>query len=137
MDSLVRFDPFSLGRDFDRLFGEFSRTASAGPWVPRVDVFERDKSLVIRLEMAGIDGDSLDVTIENNTLVVKGTRSFQDEGAFHRKEIFEGEVQRTILLPEGLDTDGITADYQDGMLEVVIDKSPEVLPKKVQVQVNR
>ncbi len=138
--NLVRFDPFGVVRDLDRIFEDMGRPAPAGNWLPRVDVFERDANLVVRAEVAGIDTDTLDVTVEGGTLTLTGSRSFEDEkveGDFHRKEIYEGNFKRTVLLPEGVEPDAITASSKDGILEVVVPKRPEVLPRKVTVEVQR
>ncbi|MGH9052882.1 MAG: Hsp20/alpha crystallin family protein [Acidimicrobiia bacterium] len=97
-------------------------------------------ALVVRTDVPGVDPDSVDVSIENSTLVISGSRAFEketDEHGYHRKEIFEGEFPRTILLPEGVDTEQVTAQYREGLFEVVHPKRPEVLPKKVQVKVDR
>ena len=136
--NLVRFDPFELVRDFDRLFE--APTTRQGTWMPRVDVFERDATLVVRAELPGIDTESLDVTVEGGTLTISGSRSFSqesDEGGFHRKEIYEGQFKRTVLLPEGVDPEAISAASKDGILEVTVPKRPEVLPRKVTVEVQR
>ena len=136
--SLVRFDPFELVRDLDRLFD--SPTPRTGMWLPRVDVFERDANLVVRAEVPGVDTESLDVTVEGGTLTITGTRSFENEtdtGSFHRKEIFEGQFKRTVLLPEGIDPESITASSKDGILEVIVPKKPEVLPRRVAIEVQR
>ncbi len=136
--SLVRFDPFELVRDLDRLFD--SPTPRTGMWLPRVDVFERDANLVVRAEVPGIDADTLDVTVEGGTLTITGNRAFENEsesGNFHRKEIFEGQFKRTVLLPEGVDPESITASSKDGILEVTVPKKPEVLPRKVAIEVQR
>jgi HSP20 family protein len=138
--NLVRFDPFGVVRDIDRLFEDMGRPVATGNWLPRVDVFERDANLVVRAEVPGIDSETLDVTVEGGTLTLTGSRSFEDEkvqGEFHRKEIFDGAFKRTVLLPEGVDADAITAISKDGILEVVIPKRPEVLPRKVTVEVQR
>ena len=60
--NLVRFDPFSVMRDFDRLFEGASRPA--GRWMPRVDVLDQDNELLIRTEVPGVDPESIDVTVE-------------------------------------------------------------------------
>ena len=138
MTNLVRFDPWGMLRDLDQLFDEGSRRGGGQTWIPRVDVFERGDGLVVRAEVPGVDGDSLDVTIEGGTLTISGTRSFQrddDSAGFHRKELFEGSFKRTILLPEGTDPEAITATSADGILEVTVPKRPEVLPRKVTVDV--
>lgn len=136
MSNLVRFDPFDLVRDLDRLFDTPGNRS--GAWLPRVDVFERGSDLVVRSEVPGIDADSLDVTVEGGTLTISGNRSLDTEsesGGFHRKEIFEGQFKRTVLLPEGVDAEAITATTKDGILEVTVPKRPEVLPRKVAIEV--
>jgi HSP20 family protein len=141
MTSLVRFDPWGMMRDLDRLFEDTARHAGDAPWLPRVDVFERDASLVVRAEVPGVDPGHIDVTVENGTLVIEGSRTFEKdeeiEGGFHRKEIFEGRFKRTVLLPEGTDAEAVTASTRDGILEIKIPKRPEVLPRKVTVDVQR
>lgn len=136
--NLVRFDPFTVMRDFDRLFTEGDRPANR--WMPRVDVLDRDNDLVVRTEVPGVDPESIDVTVEGGTLTIKGGRSFETEESndnYHRKEIFQGSFERTILLPEGIDAEAVKATSKDGILEISIPKQPEVLPRKVTVEVQR
>ena len=136
--NLVRFDPFSVMRDFDRLFEESGRPANR--WMPRVDVLDRENDLVVRTEVPGIDPESIDVTVEGGALTIKGGRSFDSEentGNYHRKEKFEGSFERTVLLPEGADAEAVTATSKDGILEISIPKRPEVLPRKVTVEIQR
>jgi len=132
---LMPFDPFSMLRDLDRIM---DRPASAARWLPRIDVFDRDTSLVVRVELAGVNPDDVDVTVEDRTLTISGHRSFeqaeQTEG-FHRREIFSGEFARTLVLPDGLDAGEITAKAENGILEVMVPRRPEVLPRKVKVDV--
>ena len=135
---LVRFDPFSVVRDFDRLFETGDRPFNR--WMPRVDVLDKDDALLVRTEIPGVDPESLVVTVESGTLTIKGTRSFQNEETsenYHRKEIFEGSFERTILLPDGADAGAVTAASKDGILEISIPKRPEVLPRKITVEVQR
>ena len=134
--NLVRFDPFTAMRDFERLFEPGERRS----WMPRVDVLDRDSDLVVRTEVPGIDPESIDVTVEGGTLTIKGARSFMTEetaDSYHRKEIFEGSFERTILLPEGIDSGAVAASSKDGILEISIPKRPEVLPRKVSIEIQR
>jgi HSP20 family protein len=136
--NLVRFDPFGVMRDFDRLFEEGPR--ATGRWMPRVDVLDRDNDLVVRTEVPGIEPDDIDVTVEAGTLTIKGSRNFENEEKtenYHRKEIFEGSFERTILLPEGVDPESIVATTKDGILEISVPKRPEVLPRRVNVEIQR
>jgi len=133
---LVRFDPFSAMREFDRLFE--GRPASR--WMPRVDVYDRENDLMVRSEVAGISPDDIEITVEGNSLTIKGARNFESEenkDNYHRKEIFEGSFERTILLPEGTDPEAVSATSKDGILEISVPKKPEILPHKVSVEIQR
>ncbi len=137
--SLLRYDPFAATRDLDRLFDEITRQADR-PWIPRVDIFETEDQLSIRVEVPGMNPDDIDVTVEDSTLVISGRRAFESEDeskTFHRREIARGEFRRMIYLPDEYDTENISAEYHDGILEISLPKRPEVLPKKVKVQVNK
>lgn len=133
---LVRFDPFSAMREFDRLFEGRPETT----WTPRVDVYDRENDLVIRTEVPGVPPENIDITVEGNTLSVKGHRSFESEenkDNYQRKEIFEGSFERTVFLPEGTDPEAVSAVSKDGILEISVPKKPEILPRKVSVEVQR
>ncbi|MCP3998554.1 MAG: Hsp20/alpha crystallin family protein [bacterium] len=133
---LVRFDPFSTMREFDRLF----EGRPTNRWMPRVDVLDRDNDLAVRAEVPGVDPESIEITVEGRTLTIKGGRRFETEENkpnYQRKEIFEGSFERTILLPEGIDPAAVSATSKDGILEVSIPKRPEILPHKVEVEIQR
>jgi HSP20 family protein len=133
---LVPFEPFSLLRDIDRMLE--SGAGRQSTWAPRLDVFSREKELVIRMEIPGVSADDIDVTIEDRTLTISGTRKFDEtvpEGEFLRREIFTGSFKRTLVLPEELNRNEISARTENGILEVAIPRRPEVLPRKVKVDV--
>jgi HSP20 family protein len=133
---LVRFDPFSLLSEMDRLF---ERGVTATPtWAPRIDAFDRETELIIRVELPGIKPEDVDVSFEDRTLTISGKREFDEtveQGGYHRREIFTGEFKRTLVLPEGLNAEEISAKVDSGMLLVTIPRRAEVLPRKVKVGV--
>ena len=134
---LARLDPTSLFRDLDRVFETSFRPYRPEACRPSVDDFDREDHLVIRAELPGIAPDDIDITVESGALVISGLResdTTEEEGAYHRREIFRGEFRRSLLLPEGLDLDAISAKSKDGVLEIAIPRSPEVLPKKIKVE---
>ena len=133
---LVRFDPFATMREFDRLF----EGRPANRWMPRIDVYDQENDLMVRTEVPGVDPESIEVTVEGGTLTIKGGRTFETEETkanYHRKEIFEGSFERSILLPDGVDPETVTATSKDGILEISIPKRPEILPRKVSVEIQR
>ena len=137
---LVRWEPFGLLREFDRLL---EPSTEARTWVPRIDVFDREGALVMRAEVAGIGADDIEVSVEDGKLTLSGSRSFgskttEEETAapgYHRKEIFEGSFKRTVFLPDTADIDNISASSKDGILEVTVPMLAGALPRKVTVNV--
>lgn len=140
---LVRFDPWSVMREFDQAM--FPGTSLAGgrgegTWMPRIDVVEQDGVLRLFVEIAGVDSDSIEVTQEGRALSISGSRNLFEEdfsGTTHRREILQGEFVRKIRLPRGVDAESITATSENGILEVVIPLLPEVQPRKVAVTSQR
>jgi HSP20 family protein len=131
---LVRFDPFSLLGGMDCRF----ERAETAVWAPRIDAFDREKELVIRVELSGVKPEDVDITVEDRTLTIKGKRQFEEtteQGRYHRREIFTGEFKRTLVLPEGLNAEEVSAKAENGLLSVTIPRRPEVLPRKVKVDV--
>lgn len=137
MMDLAPFDPFAMLRDLDRILDRAPATPTRG-WLPRIDVFDREQELVVRVEIAGVDPEDIEVTVEDRTLTISGHRSFDettDEAGMHRREIFTGEFRRTLVLPDGLDATEVVARANHGILEVTVPRRPEVLPRKVKVDV--
>lgn len=133
---LMPLDAFSMLREIDRML---DRPSAPSRWLPRIDVFDRDTDLVIRIEVAGVDPDAVDVTVEDRTLTISGTRSLDESfesAGFHRREIFTGEFTRTLVLPDGLDPTEISAKANNGIIEVRVPRRPEVLPRKVKVDIS-
>jgi HSP20 family protein len=136
---LVRFDPWSVMRDFDRAFMT-AKEGRTNAWMPRIDVFEDEGTLILRAELAGVDADSIEVTQEGRTLTLSGSRTLTTDdftGTAHRREILEGDFERKLRLPQGIDAESITATSNDGILEVAIPLLPEVQPRKVTVTSQR
>jgi HSP20 family protein len=94
-------------------------------WVPTTDIFIRGDQLVIRIELAGVDPDDIDVRFANGMLTVSGRRSREfgtsDEPTFYVRERFYGEFRRSISLPEGTRADQIQAAFDDGLVEIVVE----------------
>ena len=136
--ALFRFDPWGMLRDLDRLFVDApERTARS--WMPRIDVFSKENTLVVRAEVPGVDPDDIDVTVEGDALTITGSRTFETseelEAGYHRRELATGDFTRTVLLPDGVDAEAITAASKNGVLEISVPKRPEVLPRKVTVDI--
>ena len=156
MTTLARFVPFRsplhdvavLQNRLNSVFQEFTRndapelsaseSLAAGSFIPPVDIFEDAQRLVLHLEVPGIKQQDLGINIENQTLTIKGQRNFesdQKEENFHRIERRYGSFTRTFTLPQTVDTDAISAQYDAGVLTISIAKKAEAKPRQIKVEI--
>jgi HSP20 family protein len=146
-DTLVRWDPFrdlvSIQDELNRLFGRtFSgteplRASATGTWMPSMDVFETEDRIVATLELPGIDPDAVEVSVEDSTLTVSGSREFASEVKeehVHRLERRYGTFARSIALPQTADTEKVEARFDKGVLTIEVPKVERAKAKKIQVK---
>ena len=145
--AITRWDPFrevaALQNRVNALFHDFSEGESAmttASFIPAVDIYEDEQKVVLKLEVPGIAEKDLDVSVENNVLTVKGERKFateEKEENFHRIERRYGSFYRAFTLPTTVDTEGIEAKYDAGILKLELKKKPEAQPKQIKVSVGK
>jgi HSP20 family protein len=102
---------------------EHAERTHASAWVPATDIFARGGDLVIRVELAGVDPDDVDLRFHHGVLTVSGTRKSEldeDEVVFYIRERFYGEFRRVITLPDGTDASQISAEFDDGLVEITV-----------------
>ena len=105
---------------------EDKQRTHASAWVPTTDIFAQGDRLVIRIELAGVDPQDVELHFANGVLTVSGTRNGDfgngdtEEPKFYVRERFYGAFRRSITLPEGTRRDQIHAGFDDGLVEIVI-----------------
>lgn len=105
--------------------------------VPKVDVVDRDREVLVRLEVPGVDKKDLEVSVTGSSLIVKGSvkrQTKEERPDYFRCEIAQGNFARTLPLPDGVDSTGVTASLKDGLLEVVLPKSEDLQRRSVEVK---
>jgi HSP20 family protein len=101
-------------------------------WSPPTDVYETDASFVVRVEVAGMRESDFTIDVDNNYLVISGTRvDAQEHRTYHQMEIRFGEFSTGIELPPGVNVDKSDAEYEDGFLTVVL---PKIVPAGIKIQ---
>jgi HSP20 family molecular chaperone IbpA len=108
--------------------GEGERLVSA-QWKPEVDVLADQDSLIIQMDLPGVDRESLTVNLESNALTIAGERLLKQERegeSYHLQERRYGRFSRRITLPPNLDLKGTRADFKNGVLSVTIPKLGEI-----------
>jgi len=133
-----------MGREMDRLLTDVLRSmhmssfAGGHSWSPPVDVFETENSYVVKMEVAGLDLSDLNVTFEDGSITVSGTRQdccSDPKVSCHQMEIPYGQFKRTMFISRNIDWDGITAGYVAGFLEIRLPKAPQGRRKRVKIKV--
>jgi HSP20 family protein len=147
MTVLTRWDPFRelttlqdrMNRLFRDSFGEGREDAlTATLFAPAVDVYEDEHNVTLKIEVPGIDEKDIDVRIENNSLTVHGERKFEKEEKeenFRRVERQYGTFTRTFTLPNTVDPEQVSANYEKGVLKIKLAKKAEAKPKQIKVNV--
>src|SRR5580698_11522317 len=101
--------------------GSRGSSAAAGHWVPNTDVYSTDEGLVIKVELAGMKSDSLEITVEGNRLRIAGTRPDTCRApkcSFLVMEISYGPFESVIELPPAYDLTRAKAGYMNGFLRI-------------------
>lgn len=127
---LMRFDPFQELARQAAITGT-RRTPVAMP----MDAYREGDVVHIWMDVPGVSGDDLDVTVEKASLTVTASRSWEpsDDIQVLAGERAQGQFSRTLQLGDNLDTDGLEAAYEDGVLHLTIPVADKAKPRKVEV----
>jgi HSP20 family protein len=145
--SIVRYDPFrdlrSLQQEVNRLFtGNFARAFDeegmvGGSWSPSVDIYENKDQIVLEAELPGMNREDFDLSVENNTITLRGERRFEKKDEtdnYHRVERAYGSFTRSFTLPNTVSAEGATADYRNGVLRVTLPKREDTKARRIEVK---
>lgn len=125
---LLRFDPF---RDLDSFFEPSRSPALAAPY----EAVRRGDQVLIRFDLPGVALDAIDLTVERSTLTLKVQRHVErTEGdVVLAGGLPVGSITRTLSLGENLDTDHLSASYENGVLEVRIPVAEQAKPRRIDI----
>lgn len=143
--ALIPFEPFrhldSWRRDIDKFFNEgmpwgFGFNQEFGS--PRVDVYETDNEVIASCEIPGLEKkEDVHLHVDDQTLTIHGSinrvNEVKDE-QMHRRERFTGRFQRSIALPARVQSEGTTASYKNGILEVRMPKAKSDPKRSIDIQ---
>ena len=139
--ALVRYnrpntDVFS--RSFNDFVDEFFNIGEyrKDNFMPSVDVSETETQFLVSVELPGIKKEEINVDLEKGRLTVSGERKFQNEEEgknYHRLETKYGKFSRSFYLPDSIDEETIAAKYEDGILNITINKSEDKVKKQIEI----
>ncbi|MFF0491306.1 Hsp20/alpha crystallin family protein [Nocardia sp. NPDC003482] len=132
---MLRFDPF---HDIDtvarQLLGESAGSARAPRFMP-MDLFKTGDHYVLNADLPGVDPGSVEVSVDNGTLTLKAQRSLPSDQNVQwvASERFAGTYMRQLSLGEGIDTENISATYNDGVLSVTLPIAEKAKPRRIEI----
>ena len=138
-DELLRFNRLrSQGlAQFGQYYGGGIAKAA---WAPALDITERKDAYLVTVELPGVGIDDLEITFQDGLLTIQGERHdahHASEDMVHRVERRYGRFLRSITLPTHVMADAIEASTQDGVLQIMVPKAPEVQAKRIQVHASQ
>ena len=145
--TIVRWNPLHdmatnqerMSRILDGFYGRPQEDLTRGAWIPAVDIYSNGQhELVLKAELPDMKEEEIDLTVEDNTLTLRGERKLDPEVAeeqFHRIERSYGSFARTFALPPTVDAGKVSAQYKAGVLTVRLPLREEAKPKQIKVQV--
>ena len=148
--TIVRWEPLrelsSLQNEMNRLFNTVFDAPSAGAgnggqtrrWVPAMDLLETADHFVLRADLPGMRQEDVAIELEDNVLTISGERKAEHEErqeGYYRVERAFGGFSRSLTLPKGIDASAVTAQFDNGVLEVRVPKPEERKPHKISIGV--
>jgi HSP20 family protein len=129
----------TLRREMNRLFTEWPRQARwfPAPEYPAMNVWTKDDVTVVTAELPGINPEDIDISVEDDTMVLKGNREpdeTPENTVYHRRERKCGSFSRTFRLPFRVDADKVQASFAKGVLSITLPRAEADKPKKITIK---
>lgn len=134
-NAITRFSPAKGGTAEGREVEVMHRSPRWGLLVAEVE--ERDKDFVVRLEVPGMEKEDFEITVVNDSLVIRGEKRVEREetqGYYHITECAYGRFERVIPLPSPVNESKAKASYKKGVLKIVLPKSGEGRTRRIKIE---
>ena len=128
---------YDFPRNMDKLFEEFWSPLNISQRrmaYPPLNISEDENNIYVRAELPGMNMEDIELTLSEGSLLIKGERK-SEKGNYFRQERPTGFFQRVVNLNVRIDRNNTKATMKNGLLEVVLPKSEEVKPKKINIDV--
>jgi HSP20 family protein len=126
-----------LRREMNRLFDSSFQTSRAPAGYPAMNVWVSQDGAIVTAELPGVDPDDIDISVTGDTLTVSGCHNpdlYQEGESYHRKERGCGKFSRSFQLPFQVAPEGVTAGFENGVLNIDLPRTEADKPKKIEVK---
>ena len=132
MPTIVRRSHPTIIETRREIFHTVSWQVRSTGWSPPTDVYDTEDNFVVRVEVAGLRDDDIEIIIENHVLMISGNRSdLNERRAYHQMEIRFGKFEIAVEIPIPVEIEKSTAEYKDGFLVIQL---PKANPKHIEVE---
>jgi HSP20 family protein len=144
MSKISRWDPVrdmitmrqAMDRMLDDAFARGSESRGTGAWLLPMDAYITDDAIVIRADVPGIKSDEIEITLEGDTLAIRG--EIKREEAENRKYVLlerpTGRFERTLSINTPIDHEKVEASFKDGVLTLTLPKAEAIKPRQIAVK---
>lgn len=144
MNKVTRWDPVrdmitmrqAVDRMLDDAFARGAETRGTGAWLLPMDAYTTEDAIIIRADVPGIQPDELDITLEGETLTIRGEikRDTDQSRKYVLLERPTGKFERTLNINTPISHDGVEAAFKDGVLTLTLPKAEAVKPRQIAVK---
>ena len=131
----------TINRALDEaLSGAWADGESARVWVPALDLLEKKDAYLVLVELPGVARSQIDISFEQNVLTIRGAKksvidpASQGEVRVYAAERVAGAFERSLRLPDFVDSDRIAADFSNGLLSITVPKAQAAQPRRIEIK---
>jgi HSP20 family molecular chaperone IbpA len=126
------FPDLSMTRD---LMSALNALPENAPFIPSVELSEKDGNYVVDMALPGFSEKDIDIEVSGNEITISGKyERKQEDRKTHYSEMQQASFMRTIVLPQDVNTDKVSASFKDGMLHVSAPPVAPIAAKKVAIK---
>lgn len=129
--------PRSFSNLLDDFFNDVVASDSGRVYVPSLDVYETDAHYHIQLSLPGMKKEDINIDLQDRRLTITGERKEEIDDKttkYHVREMRCGSFERSIMLPNNIDQDKISARFEDGILKLDVEKKEKQVNKQIKVK---
>jgi HSP20 family protein len=118
-----------------RTRAENSDEIETADWHPAADVYDTEAAYLIAVDLPGVERSALDIDLDDEKLVIRGTRTIDQSGEKASATRPHGRFRRSFTVPANVAHEGIQAEYKNGVLEITLPKRNEPRAQRIQIKV--
>ena len=134
-----RFMKEHMDRMFNEAYGSESAEVTQSDWIPFADVSENQENYIIHAEVPGLSKKDIKITLQDDVLTISGVKELNREKKDHTYHLVErtyGQFSRAFTLPGKVEEENIKAEFKNGVLEIVLPKTPAAKAREIKIEHN-